>query len=69
MGDHQEEPKNREYLGDSVYVRSDGSLLCLTTENGSSVQDTIYLEKFVFLALVNYAKRVKFTFASELVGV
>jgi hypothetical protein len=42
------------YLGDSVYVVSDGSGLWLTTENGGPPSSSIYLEPEVYSALLAY---------------
>ena len=42
------------YLGDGVYVNYDGYCLCLTTENGISVTNTIVLEPKAYNALVSY---------------
>ena len=49
--------KNKLYLGDSVYASNDGYNIQLTTEDGLSVRDTIFLEPFVFEALIAYAKK------------
>jgi hypothetical protein len=42
------------YLGDSVYVGVENGMLKLTTENGISVTNTIYLEPEVITALLKY---------------
>lgn len=47
----------KEYLGDSVYVEFDSGMLKLTTDNGMGPSNTIYLEDFVYRALVDYVKR------------
>lgn len=50
----------KEYLGDGVYAEwDDYSNLLLTTENGISVDNQIYLEPQVFAALERFMKRVK----------
>jgi hypothetical protein len=49
----------KEYLGDSVYVCVENGMLCLTTENGFSPSNTIYLEEAVYQALVRYHEAVK----------
>ena len=48
--------ENKEYLGDGVYASTDGYDICLTTEDGLRVHDTIVLEPVVFSALIAYAK-------------
>lgn len=55
-------PKNLQepsYLGDGVYVRWDGFMLCLTTENGVETTNTIYLEPEVWRALAAYVEHIK----------
>jgi hypothetical protein len=47
------------YLGDGVYADFDGFNLVLTTENGISVQNTIYLEPQVFNHLLLYVDRLR----------
>ena len=42
------------YIGDGVYVAFDGYGLTLTTENGISVTNTIYLEPNVYGELTRY---------------
>jgi hypothetical protein len=49
----------KEYLGDGVYVQHDGYALHLTTENGIETTNNIYLEPEVYVALVNYVKKLK----------
>ena len=49
--------ENKEYLGDGVYVTTDGYMLELTTENGTKTDNTIFLEPAVFTAFIAYAKR------------
>ena len=46
----------KEYLGDSVYVDSDGYHIILTTEEGQSTTNTIYLDSQVCQALLPYLK-------------
>lgn len=48
------EPIYREYLGDAVYVAFDGYHIVLTTEDGISATNTIYLEPLVLQALRRY---------------
>jgi hypothetical protein len=49
---------SRTYLGDGVYATYDGYSVVLTTENGIVVTNTIYLERFVFDALLMFARRL-----------
>ena len=44
------------YLGDAVYAKSDGYGVWLTTENGISTTNEVYLEPPVFAALVRYVE-------------
>lgn len=46
----------KRYLGDGVYIQIVGGMLCLTTEDGISVTNEIYLEPDVFEALVDYGQ-------------
>ena len=48
---------NREYLGDSVYAELEGGMIKLTTNNGIGPSNTIWLEQFVYDALVSYVER------------
>ena len=50
---------DKEYLGDSVYVQTEGYMLVLTTENGlpDDPANTIYLEPEVYLALTRYVAK------------
>ena len=45
---------NKAYLGDGAYVTFDGYGLMLTTENGISVTNEVYLEPAVYEALVMF---------------
>jgi len=47
------------YLGDAVYADYDGVGLTLTTEDGVSATNTIYLEPEVWVALLEYVKALK----------
>ena len=47
----------KEYLGDAVYVEQRDGMLKLTTEDGISTTNTIYLEPEVYAALVAYVQR------------
>ena len=50
----------KEYLGDSVYVETDGYVICLTTENGftSDPSNCIVLEMEVYENLEKYVNRL-----------
>lgn len=52
------EGERKEYLGDSVYVQVVDGMLLLTTENGGEPSNKIYLEVFVYEALVDYYARL-----------
>lgn len=47
----------KQYLGDGVYANYDGYNVVLTTENGLSTTNTIYLEPAVLWALDNWRAR------------
>lgn len=47
---------NKQYLGDGVYVKGDGFGLMLTTEDGISATNSIYLEPEVYNSLEAYVK-------------
>lgn len=49
---------SKEYLGDGVYIDTDGYQLKLTAENGIEAHDTIYLEPQVQVNLVKYIERL-----------
>jgi hypothetical protein len=55
----------KEYLGDGVYVEVQNDMLKLTTEDGYRATNTIFLEPFVYEALVGYAKRLARTVVKE----
>ena len=44
----------KRYIGDGVYVDVEDSMLKLTTEDGISVTNTIFLEPYVYDALVRF---------------
>ena len=46
----------KAYLGDGVYVEVENGMLKLSTSNGESDTNTIYLEREVFNNLVFYAE-------------
>jgi hypothetical protein len=47
----------KTYLGDGVYANFDGYSIILTTEDGISVTNEIYLEPEVWQALLEYMKK------------
>jgi hypothetical protein len=49
----------KEYLGDGVYAEVESSMLKLTTEDGISATNTIYLEPEVIEALQRYLKSLE----------
>jgi hypothetical protein len=49
----------KSYLGDGVYAEIEDRKLKLTTEDGYSVSNTIYLEPQVWDALVAYVKLIE----------
>ena len=51
--------KPKVYLGDGAYVSFDGWGLSLTTENGISTTNEIYIEPVVWRALVAYVKQLQ----------
>lgn len=44
----------KRYLGDGVYAEIESGMIKLTTEDGVSVTNTIFLEVEVYRALVQY---------------
>lgn len=55
-----EPPKFKDYIGDSVYVQTDGYHIILTTENGypDDPRNRIALEPAVYNALLEWVERV-----------
>lgn len=49
----------KDYIGDGVYAYFDGYAIRMTTENGISVQNEIYLEPSVLDAFMRFVERVK----------
>jgi hypothetical protein len=49
----------KEYLGDSVYVDFDGYHVVLTTENGISKTNEIFLENSVMIQFTDWYERLK----------
>jgi len=56
----------KDYLGDGVYADFDGWSIVLTTENGYSTSNTIYLDPCVIRALRDYLDRINSQFNIEL---
>lgn len=52
--------RTKHYLGDGVYAYYDGWHVILTTENGESITNTIYLEDEVLYNLLQYCARNNF---------
>jgi hypothetical protein len=48
-----------QYLGDGVYAQWEGDMVKLTTEDGVSTTNTIYLEPQVYEALVRFVKNAE----------
>lgn len=46
--------EGKHYLGDGVYVSTDGYHIVLTTEDGVQTTNTIYLDAQVYLGLVRF---------------
>lgn len=51
--------KEKRYIGDGVYIEFNGYQLKLTTEDGISVTNEIYLEPSVFDSLEIYVQEIK----------
>lgn len=51
-----ETANNKAYLGDGVYAEFDGAGVVLTTQDGVSIQNTIFLEPEVFENLTKYGE-------------
>ena len=49
----------KEYLGDAVYVDTDGAYIILTTEDGIRATNPIYLELPVYDSLVKWVERLR----------
>ena len=47
---------SKEYLGDGVYCDYDGFYFILTTEDGISITNTIYLEPGIIERFLKYLK-------------
>lgn len=47
---------HKEYLGDGVYAEFEDGMIKVTTEDGISVTNTVYLERSVYDALIRFAE-------------
>ena len=54
-----QQPGDKAYIGDGVYVVMGRGTICLTTENGVEIQNTIYLEPEVWRALKLWVEDVE----------
>ena len=50
---------DKTYLGDAVYARFDGELIVLTTEDGISATNTIYIDSEVLAELIKFVKKIQ----------
>lgn len=50
--------ENKRYLGDGVYIEIEHGMVKLTTEDGISVSNTIFLEPSVIDNLLRYLKDI-----------
>ncbi len=50
---------DKQYLADGVYAAWDGYYVILTTEDGVSVRNEIFIDDQVWAALVDYVERLK----------
>lgn len=53
---------SKAYLGDSVYVEFENSMIKLTTNNGEEDRHTIYLEKPVWDSLKSWVTKLEESF-------
>jgi hypothetical protein len=49
-----QQERDKKYLGDGAYCEDNGYHMVLTTENGVSVTNTVFIEPEVWLALVRF---------------
>ena len=54
-----QQPGDKVFIGDGVYVVLDRGMICLTTENGYDTTNTIYLEPEVWRALKLWVEDVE----------
>jgi len=55
----------KQYLGDAVYCGFDGHYIILTTEDGRTVQNKIFLEPKVLKCLIDYCINIGIYIQSE----
>ena len=48
---------DKSYIGDGVYIQTDGFAITLTTENGIIATNTIYLEPEHFRKIMEYCRK------------
>lgn len=53
--------RNKQYLGDSVYVKQYDNGILLTTENGDVLSNEIYLDSTIMYSLLGYIKHIEET--------
>lgn len=49
---------HRDYLGDAVYVAIENGMIRLTTEDGISINNVIYMEPSVIKTFLRYLIRI-----------
>lgn len=47
-----------EYLGDGLYASYDGYQICLKANSHIDPTDIVYLDPHVFIALIDFVKRI-----------
>ena len=55
----------KEYIGDGVYIDTNGFHIVLTTEDGLSVTNRIFLEPQYISGILNYCERMGVIVKSE----
>lgn len=53
--------RNKQYLGDSVYVKQYDNGILLTTENGDVPSNEIYLDSTIMHSLLRYINDIEET--------
>ncbi len=57
--------KDKDYLGDGVYINHDNFHTILTTEDGISVSNIIYLEPEMAAKIIAYQERIREKYAPK----